>query len=337
MHTALSSDALIDYGVGICAIDSGYVRPRLDAFYLIAEGEHAAFIDTGTHLSLPCAMQALESKGLCADQVEWVIVTHVHLDHAGGAGTMMTRFPRATLAVHPRGARHMIDPSRLLQGTISVYGEETTRRLYVEVIPVSPDRIREMQHNSIVRLGQRELLFLDTPGHARHHLCIVDSMTGHVFAGDTFGVSFRELDVGAKQFVFPTTAPSQFDPQAFHRSLDLLSGLNPGAIYVTHFGQVRDIPRLASDLHRLVDAHAAVAENCRNDGADRRRRIKAALFELLFDEAARQSWQLGEDELRSLMDGEIAMSALGLESWLDARRAAGTRKAGSPLKASGGS
>jgi glyoxylase-like metal-dependent hydrolase (beta-lactamase superfamily II) len=324
MHASTPTNTLIDYGAGICAIDSGYVRPNLAALYLITEGEHAAFIDTGTQLSLPRVIQALESKGLSADQVEWVIVTHVHLDHAGGAGTMMTRFPRATLAVHPRGARHMIDPSRLMQGTISVYGEEKTRHLYGEVLPVSPDRLREMPHKAVIRLGQRELLFLDTPGHARHHLCVVDSMTGHIFAGDTFGVSFRELDAGAKQFVFPTTAPSQFDPNAYHRSLDLLSSYHPGAIYVTHFGQVQDIPRLASDLHRLVDAHAAAAENCRNDGEDRLERIKAALFELLFDEAARQSWQLGDDKLRSLMDGEIEMSALGLESWLDSRRAAGT-------------
>ncbi|HMM55208.1 MAG TPA: MBL fold metallo-hydrolase [Candidatus Desulfobacillus sp.] len=308
---------ITDYEHGICAIDSGFGRPRLDAIHLIVEGGRAALVDTGTNASLPLVMAALREKDLTPEQVDYVILTHVHLDHAGGAGALMRALPNAVLAVHPRGARHMADPARLVAGTIAVYGEAQARRMYGEILPVAAQRIREMPEGSTLRLAGRELGFLDTPGHARHHVCILDGRSGHVFAGDMFGLSYRELDSGGRQFVFPSTTPTQFDPEAMHASIDRLLALRPQAIYVTHYGQVREVERLGADLHRLVRAHVDIALRCRHEGAGRQPAIKAELTNLLLEEAGRQGWAMSADELLRLMAIDVELNAQGLAAWLD--------------------
>lgn len=308
-----------DFGHGIYAIDSGFGRPRLDAVHLLVEGQHAALIDTAVNSGVPRVMAALQALGVAAGQVDYVILTHIHLDHAGGAGALMALLPQAKLLVHPRGARHMADPAKLLAGTVAVYGARETRRMYDELVPVPQERIVETQHRQTVRLGGRALLLLDTPGHARHHLCIRDSRSGHIFAGDTFGMSYRELDRDGRQFVFPTTSPVQFDPPALHRSIDLLLEHRPDAIYVTHYSQVTDVPRLAADLHRLIDAHAELAMKHREAGDSRHERLKLGLTELVQKEAARQGWALQGDALLNLMSLDIELNAQGLGSWLDSQ------------------
>lgn len=311
---------IIDYDCGISAIDSGYLRPRMDAIHLITEGEHAALVDTGVNASVPIVLAALREKGLRPDQVDYVILTHIHLDHAGGAGLLMSNLPAAQLAVHPRGARHMADPARLIEGTIAVYGEEKTRRMYGEIVPVPAARIIETPHESSVRLGGRELVFLDTPGHARHHVCIVDTRSGHVFAGDTFGLSYRELDVDGRQFGFPTTTPVHFDPPALHRSIDLLLSHRPPSIYVTHYSQVREIPRLAADLHRLIDCHVELARTASGTGAERQAQLRAGVERIVIEEAHRQGWTLPRERLLELFALDIELNADGLAVWLDSQQ-----------------
>jgi hydroxyacylglutathione hydrolase len=308
---------ITDYEHGISAIDSGFGRPQLAAIHLIAEGDRAALVDTGSNASLPIVLQALKAKGLTPAQVEYVILTHIHLDHAGGAGALMQALPNARLTVHPRGARHMVDPARLVAGTIAVYGEAQARRMYGDILPIPADRIVETPEGATIRLGERALTFLDTPGHARHHVCIRDDRSGHVFAGDMFGLSYRELDVDGRQFAFPTTTPVQFEPAAMHASIDRLLALQPEAIYVTHFGQVRDVPRLGADLHRLIDAHVAAALRHRNAGAGRHERIKADLTAILLDEARRHGWRMALDGLLRLMAADVELNAQGLGAWLD--------------------
>ena len=308
---------ITDYEDGISAIDSGFGRPQLAAIHLIAEGDRAALVDTGSNASLPIVLQALKAKGLTPAQVEYVILTHIHLDHAGGAGALMQALPNARLTVHPRGARHMVDPARLVAGTIAVYGEAQARRMYGDILPIPADRIVETPEGATIRLGERALTFLDTPGHARHHVCIRDDRSGHVFAGDMFGLSYRELDVDGRQFAFPTTTPVQFEPAAMHASIDRLLALQPEAIYVTHFGQVRDVPRLGADLHRLIDAHVAAALRHRNAGAGRHERIKADLTAILLDEARRHGWRMALDALLRLMAADVELNAQGLGAWLD--------------------
>lgn len=308
----------IDYGHGIVAVDSGFVRPMLDAVHLVVEGDRAAVVDTGSNDSVPHVLAALAERGLSAAQVDWVILTHVHLDHAGGAGAMMARFPNARLAVHPRGARHMIDPSRLTAATIEVYGAEAARRMYGEIVPVPADRVVEMPDGATLSLNGRHFEFLDTPGHARHHACIVDERTGHVFAGDTFGLSYRELERDGRQAIFPSTTPVQFDPPALHASIDRLLARAPGAIYVTHFGQVTDVQRRGADLHRLIDAHVHLALDCRDAGSGRGERLREGVRAMLLGEARRSDWPVSGPALFELFELDIMLNADGLAAWLDA-------------------
>lgn len=308
-----------DYEFGISAVDSGYCRPRMNAVHLVIEGDRAAIIDTATNVSVPRVLEALAQKSIAPEQVEWIMLTHIHLDHAGGAGALMAALPDARLTAHPRGARHMVDPQRLVDATRQVYGEAETEKLYGRIVPVPAERVVETHHQTVLRMGKREFLFLDTPGHAKHHVCIVDRKSGHIFVGDTFGLSYRELDVDGRQFVFPATTPVQFDPEALHRSLEMLLDFNPGAVYVTHFSQVRDVPRLAADLHRLVDAHVALALQVQGSGAERHARLKEGITGVVLDEAQRYGWTMPEAQLLELLAMDIELNAQGLACWLDAR------------------
>ena len=307
----------IPYEHGIYAIDAEYVRPQLAAIHLIVENGRAAFVDTGTNHALPRVLEALKALGLTPDSVDHVILTHIHLDHAGGAGGMLQCFPNAQLVVHPRGARHMADPRKLVEGSVGVYGEAAVRRLYGEVLPIDPQRIVEATHGSTVSLAGRELLCLDTPGHARHHIAIVDPHSGHIFAGDNFGVSYRELDTAdGRQFIFPTTTPVQFDPLAMHATIDLLVAYQPAAMYLTHFGQVRDIAAKAAVLHRQVESQVNIARQAAHAGAERHAIIRAGLSALLLDELAIFGAQKTQAELLALFENDIELNAQGLGVWL---------------------
>jgi|CXWL01.1.fsa_nt_gi hydroxyacylglutathione hydrolase len=312
-----SPSRVYDYGHGISAVDSVYDRQEQTAIHLLVEEGRAAIIDTGTSHAVPRVMDALEAKGIAPAQVDYVILTHVHLDHAGGAGQLMARFPNARLTVHPRGARHVIDPSRLLAATIAIYGEAETRRVYGEILPVPRERVVETPEGTTLRLAGRELLFLDAPGHARHHVVVRDSTTGHIFAGDTFGISYRELDQDGRQFSFPTTSPSQFDPPALHRSIDRMLSLGPEAIYVAHFGRLTNLTVLAGDLHRIIDAHAALGERHRRAGAERKRLLMEGVRSLVLDESARHGWRLPREKTLEIFALDIELNAQGIASWLD--------------------
>jgi glyoxylase-like metal-dependent hydrolase (beta-lactamase superfamily II) len=308
---------ILDYAHGVSAVDSGFLRPWLAAVHLIVEGDRAAIVDTATNAAVPRVLAALSEKGIAPEQVDYVILTHIHLDHAGGAGLLMTKLPNARLCVHPRGLRHMIDPSRLIESTIAVYGAEHARRVYGDIVPVAPERILVTEESTVIELNGRRLSFIDTPGHARHHCCVHDSRSNHVFAGDTFGLAYRELEVDGRRSVFPTTSPVQFDPPALHRSVDRILAWAPEAVYVTHFGQVRDIKRLGADMHRLIDAHVALGRAHRDAGKERHERLKHGLEQLVLEESDRQRWPLGHAQVMALFATDIELNAQGLAIWLD--------------------
>lgn len=313
-------ETLIRYEQGIHAIDGNYIRPRLAAIHLIVENGRAALVDTGSNDSLPSVLSALESLGLTPESVDYIMLTHVHLDHAGGAGAMMRAFPNARLVVHPRGARHMADPTRLVAGAMAVYGQALARKLYGEVLPIDAGRIIEATHELTVKLAGRELLCLDTPGHARHHICIIDRQSGHIFTGDTFGLSYRELDVDGRQFVFPTTTPVQFDPVALHASLDHLMTYQPEAVYLTHYSQLTDVATKAAELHRLIDIHLGIARREKDSGPERHARIRAGLAHLLLDEIKSFGCQSPPVEVLEVFAPDLDLNAQGLGVWLDVRR-----------------
>lgn len=302
---------------GIHTIDTGFVRPGFDAAYLIVEHGRGAFIDCGTNHSVPRLLAALDEVSLAPGDVDWLILTHVHLDHAGGAGELMARLPNAKLVVHPRGARHMIDPSKLWAGASAVYGEDAMRRDYGTLRPVSAERVVEAAAGHVVDLAGRALHCLHTPGHAKHHLAVHDVRENVCFTGDVFGLSYRQFDTANGAFILPTTSPVQFDPEALHASIRRLVALAPIAIYPTHYGCVHDVPRLAADLHAQIDAMTAIARDMQGR-PDRHAALVAALTELYAGRAAAHGWPHGRAALAELLAIDIELNAQGLAMWLDA-------------------
>jgi glyoxylase-like metal-dependent hydrolase (beta-lactamase superfamily II) len=307
---------ITDYGFGISAIDAGYLRPGLAAIHLIVEGGKAALVDTGTSSGAAGLIEVLNSRNLGPEDVLYVFVTHIHLDHAGGAGELMHHFPCARLVVHPRGARHMADPAKLVASAMSVYGEDQFRRMYGEIRPVDASRIIEAPDGFMLDFNGRPLLFLDTPGHARHHYCIFDSRSQSFFTGDTFGISYREFDVDGMEFVFPTTTPVQFDPSAAHASLDKLMGFNPIHAFLTHYGRIGHLPQHAAELHELIDVHVDIARGLR-DAPDRHRAMVEELGNLLLNRVIAHGCKLPEGEIRDLLSLDVGLNVQGLENWLN--------------------
>ena len=304
---------------GILAVDSGYGGPGVAAIHLVIHQGHAAVVDCGTNASVPRVLGALVAAGIAPENVDWVILTHLHLDHAGGAGSLMCAFPNAKLVVHPRGVRHMIDPERLWAATAAVYGAEQAFALYGRLAPVPAERIVAAHDGTVIELAGRPFLLLETPGHAPHHICIWDETARAFFTGDAFGLSYRDLDVDGRASVFPTTTPSQFDPDALHASIDRLLGFQPEAMYLTHYSRVTEVERLAADLHRLVGAHVAVAQAARGDGVARHVEILAGLEQIVREEADRQGWMLPETEILDILRQDLELNAQGLGVWLDTR------------------
>ncbi len=306
-------------GHGIHAIDTGMVRPFFDASHLVVENGRAAFVDVGTAYSVPRLLAALEELGLSRDDVDYVIVTHVHLDHAGGAGQMMRELPRARLVVHPRGARHMIDPSKLWAGATAVYGEETMRRDYGVLLPVDAARVVEAPEGFRLELAGRPLLFLDTPGHARHHFCVWDEASRSMFTGDTFGLAYRELASARGSLVIPTTTPVQFEPEALLASIDRLVGYAPGAMLLTHYSRVTEVERLGSDLQRRVGELAALGRAAEGK-PERAAVLRAGVRELLLGWVHDHGSMLAPAQAEELLALDIRLNAQGIESWLDRRQ-----------------
>jgi hydroxyacylglutathione hydrolase len=307
---------LSSYAHGIHAVDSGYIRPQLAAVHLIVERGRVAVVDTASNACVPRVLEALQTLGLAPASVDHVFLTHVHLDHAGGAGAMMRVFSNARLVVHPRGARHMADPARLFAAARAVYGAEEADRLYGEPLPVPADRIVAATDGHALDLGGRTLVCLDTPGHARHHLSLLDTHSGGIFAGEAFGISLRELDVDGRASILPAIAPTQFDPAAMRASVERILSLQPPALYLAHFGRIRDVPRLGDDLLRLLDGQVALAERERDAGPDRGARLLAGLRAQTDAEAARQGWRLPTEALHVLLDEYLALDAQALDGWL---------------------
>ena len=303
---------------GITTIDTGFQRPRFDAAYLVVEEGRGAFVDCGTNHSVPAMLQALADNDLDVADVDWLVLTHVHLDHAGGAGALMRELPNARLLVHPRGAPHIIDPSRLIAGATAVYGEAEMARSYGAILPVAEARVVEAPDGCVIELSGRPLHCFDSPGHARHHLCLWDARSRSWFTGDTFGLSYREFDTVNGAFALPTTTPVQFEPDALKASIRRLLDARPEAMYVTHFGRVDGVERLAAMLLEQIDAMVAAA--LRAAAADDVHACLVAELKTLYRQRLRaHGVTLGDAAIDAVLAMDIELNAQGLEVWL-ARR-----------------
>ena len=313
----INNGAIIDHAYGISTIDVEYKTAHFASSHLIVEGDRAALIDCGTNYSVPLLMLALQNKGIAPQQVQYLILTHVHLDHAGGAGQLMQKLPNATLLLHPRGTRHMVDPRILYASASSVYGEVEMARSYGQLIAVAADRVRAVQDGESVELNGRELSFLDTPGHAKHHVCVYDRKSRGVFSGDTFGLSYRAVHVNGEPFVFPSTTPPQFDPEAAHASIERIVALQPECVYLTHYGRITDIPKLAADLHECLDAFVALAQRLQDAGHARHRLLRDELTHYLLQRLQTLGNKQPRELVLAALELDIELNAQGLEFWLD--------------------
>ena len=307
----------IDYPDGLTTIDVAYVRSGFATSHLFVENGYAAFIDTGTSLSVPLLLKVLAEKGISREKVTHVMPTHVHLDHAGGAGALMQEFPNAFLVAHPRGVRHMIDPAQLIAGTVAVYGEEKTQKLYGTIVPVPEERVLIAEDESRIDFHGRSLLFLDAPGHALHHYCVIDESTNSVFSGDNFGISYREFDNENGAFIFPTTTPVQFDPEAMRKTLDRLLSYNPQVVYLTHFGRVTNIEKLGSDLRNCLDQFTEMALVLKQEGKAQQDSLASDVQQILRDRLRKHNCQLPESRQDELLIFDYQLNAQGIKVWLD--------------------
>ncbi len=231
----------------IRVIDGHYVREGLASCYLMIEENKGAIIETNTNHSIPYILEEIKKANLKPEDIEYIIITHVHLDHAGGAGKLMEICKNAKLLAHPRAAKHIIDPSRLIASSIQVYGEENFRALYGEIIPVPENRVRIMEDEEEITFGSRKLKFIYTKGHANHHFIIYDSKSNGVFTGDSFGIAYPILQEKGL-FIYPTTTPTDFDPSEAKISIDKILNTNCDKVFLTHFGMIKDLQNAKKQL-----------------------------------------------------------------------------------------
>ncbi len=301
-------------------IETGLYRPGLAACYLVRSSDRLAFVDTGTALAVPGLLDVIDDLSLTPGHVDYVIPTHVHLDHAGGSGQLMAACPNARLLVHPKGAPHLIDPSRLVAGATEVYGPAAFARNFGTLVPVPEERVIVAEDLQEIDLAGRTLTFIDTPGHANHHGCIHDGLTRGCFTGDTFGISYREFDTAAGPWIFAPTTPVAFDPDAWQRSLDRLMDLEPSAMYLTHYCKVDRPETLVEGLRQSIRDLAAIAlhEEGRDD-PERGSRLKSAVGSYLVGEAKDHGVALDDAVITDLLAVDTDLNAQGLEVWLKRR------------------
>ncbi len=305
-----------DCGRGVYTIDTAFHRDHFDAAYLVVHEGQAAFIDTGTAFAVPRLLATLHALGLANDAVRWVIPTHVHLDHAGGVGQLMAALPQARLLVHPRGARHMADPSALWQGATAVYGPQEMARSYGSLLPVPAERVDTTHDGMVLELAGRPLLFAHTPGHARHHHCVWDETTRGWFTGDTFGLSYREFDTARGAWIVPTSTPVQFEPEALQASIERLLAANPACMYLTHYGRVGDVPRLGQLLLGLLDEMAQLGR-AERASAQRHEALKAGQLDIFSRSLAAHGCTYTRQEVAQLLAVDLELNAQGMAVWLD--------------------
>jgi glyoxylase-like metal-dependent hydrolase (beta-lactamase superfamily II) len=315
----MSQPQLTRYTHGITAVDVEYVRPGIAAAHIIAHGGRAAFVDTGTTHSVPYLLAALDELHIERAAVDFIFLTHVHLDHAGGAGALMQALPNARAVLHPRGAPHLIDPAKLIAASITVYGAATYRRLYGELVPLPKERVLVTKDLERMSLAGRPFEFVHTPGHALHHQAIVDVEHSGIFTGDTFGLSYREMDTAKGAFIVPPTPPTQFDPEQLVQSIDRVASYAPEYVYLMHYGRVSDVPRLAQDLKHQVREFACIALE-HAGAADRTSAIGGALRELWRALARRHGCDLTDAQFDHMLGKDLDLNVQGLIAWLERRK-----------------
>ena len=247
-------------------IDCHYTAPKHAAAFLVVEGDRALFVDNNTQRALPRLLEALKVHGLTPAQVDYAIITHVHLDHAGGTAALLEACPNAIALAHPKAARHLISPERLVQGAKAVYGETAFAELYGEVTGVAEERVQCIEDETRLAWGRRELRFFHTLGHASHHMCLYDPVSNGVFTGDSFGLGVSPYEGGADPFLVCSSSPPDFDPIEAGRSLESILATGAEWAYLPHFGVIDQLDRAAEMLRRSLAQFVDIIEAAQAQG-----------------------------------------------------------------------
>lgn len=254
-------------GDGIYVIETNYLsRRKFACCYLIEENGEAAIIETNTNYAVPYILDTLEKVGIERNKVKYVILTHIHLDHAGGTGELMRHLPEARLVVHPRGKKHMIDPEKLIESVKEVYGIDRYKEMYGEIQPVPKEKVIAANDGDSISLGARQLQFFDTPGHAKHHMIIFDRKTMSVFSGDNFGIGYPRMIFDKTRLLFPSTSPTQFEPDKALETYQKIMSLNPSQVLLTHWGPVTDLQDGLKQLHSWLEFMVDIAKKHFDEG-----------------------------------------------------------------------
>lgn len=295
----------------LVTIDCDYLGPGIAAAYLRIQGDEVAFVETNTNHAVPKLLAALANERLAPEQVRYIIVTHVHLDHAGGTSLLAKACPNATVLAHPRASRHLIDPSKLVASARVVYGAEKFDALYGTIEPIDASRVKSLDDGAEVPFGETHFRFIHTRGHANHHFIVHDPARRSVFTGDTFGLSYPRLQ-RAKPFVFPSTSPTDFDGPAAHASIDIVKNLGVDRAALTHFGEITDLETVAAQLHEWIDISSKLMEQAnQGDPAKAEETIRAGIVAAM-DRAAERAGIVLDAEDRALLELDVGLNAQGL-------------------------
>ncbi|WP_347861657.1 MBL fold metallo-hydrolase [Salimicrobium sp. PL1-032A] len=298
----------VDLGKDIYLID-GYdmgFEGRTGTYVL--NNKQVTLIETGPSSSVEKVKDGLEALDIALEDVKYIILTHIHLDHAGGAGLLLASCPHAEIVVHPKGKRHLVDPSRLVKGARAVYGEDFDR-LFAPVVPIPEDRIIEKGEEDTLTIDQgRQLEFLDTPGHANHHIGIYDPLSNGLFTGDTAGIRYHQVE--GVTFYLPTTSPNQFHPEAMLAQIQRFRHLEPSRLYFGHFGMTEQPEQALREVREWIGIFLEIAKQ-----QDKPEEIEAKLLERIETYVK----ELGVPETHSLHDIlqlDVRVCAMGLYDYL---------------------
>lgn len=296
----------------ITPIDCQYLFPEFAASYLLENRGEAAFVDNNTYHSVPRLLEALRAQGLHPEQVKYLFVTHVHLDHAGGTAELLKHCPHAQVVAHPRAARHLIDPSKLVASARAVYGEARFDQLYGKIEPIAAERVTVAEEGDRFKLGQEEILILHTRGHANHHFCLWLEKERVVFSGDSFGLSYPGLQKSGRVFVFPSTSPTDFDFGEALKTVERIRALQPKYVYPTHFGPIREVEKAADQLIQHLNASEAIRQAISVGALPREQGAVLAALKKHYKEFAAQHLFQWTDSEWKLMELDLTLNADGL-------------------------
>lgn len=281
--------------------------------YVIHE-EALTLVETGPSPSVKHIYKGLKVLGYTTNDVKYIIVTHIHLDHAGGAGLLLQECPNAQVIVHPRGARHLAEPERLIAGAKAVYGEKFNE-LFDPIIPIPKDRVLIKEEGDTLEIGKAcTLEFWDTPGHANHHLSIYDPISHGMFTGDTVGIRYQQLADEGIEFYIPSTSPNQFNPTAMQAAIDRMKVLNLETIYFGHYGYTKNVPEVFRQVEEWLPIFVQEAQQVYEERMDYQelsmRLLKKVQTEL-------QGKNISDDHpAYQLIQLDMEVSAMGLMEYI---------------------